>query len=229
VSSFVDLARTAIQACTPEALAIEIREPRFPALIRRFLYNQLYPNNIFSSSEVLLRDCPTISTRIKVFNSAVTTFCAPGDTSRGISRMRREFIRAAPKWQKGFPRYDVIFLNRDAKFLGVRGMDIVRIRQFFSFVHSDTTFPCALVQWYTLLGDGPDEDTGMWVVKPKENEVGESVVTIIHLDCVIRACHLIGVFGDDPIPKVRFDQSLDAFKAFYINRYADHHTFKNVF
>jgi hypothetical protein len=210
-------------------LANEIEQPKFPMLIRRFLYDQLFPDNILSSSEVSLLDCPAFSGQIRVHNSAVATFHAPCDPS-GIGGMRREHIRAVPCWRKSHSRYDCVFLNRDPDIPGVRGMDIVRVLLFFSFDLGGKVFPCALVRWFTVIGDGPDEDTGMWVVQPEVDTVGVPVLSVIHLDCVIRAAHLLPVFASNvPIPRaLHHSQTLDSFNLFYVNKFIDHHAFKIV-
>lgn len=159
-----------------------------------------------------------------MYNSAVATFYAAADPS-GIGGMRREFIRAMPSWRKGPPRYDTVFLDRNRNLPGMRGIGVVRALMFFSFDFRGVTYPCALVRWYTTLGDGPDEDTGMWVVQP-EMDAGSPVVSIIHLDCVIRSAHLVAIYGTEPIPKIQCHQSLDAFKVFYVNKFIDHHAFQ---
>jgi hypothetical protein len=197
-------------------------------LLSRFLYDQLYPDNILSSSDVPLTACPSFTGKIRVHNSAVCTFHAPSDPS-GVGGMHREHIRAVPMWRNSSCRYDCAFVNRNSDLAGMKGMDVVRILLFFSFNFSGTTYPCALVRWFTIIGDEPDEDTGMWIVQPEVNQDGLPVISIIHLDCVVRAAHLIGVFGNTPIPKtLLFSQSLDSFKFFYVNKFIDHHAFKTI-
>jgi hypothetical protein len=46
---------------------------------------------------------------------------------------------------------------------------VARILLFFLFhdVYRDEDVPRALVNWFIPDGDGPDEATGMWVVKPE--------------------------------------------------------------
>lgn len=228
VSSYVDLARTIVRTRNIYDLAIEIQQPRLPILLSHFLYDQLYPDNILSSSDVPLAACPSYTGKICVHNSAVATFHAPSDPS-GIGGMHREHIRAVPSWRKSSGRYDCVFVNRNPDLPGMKGMDVVRILLFFSFNFSGTRYPCALVRWFTIIGDEPDEDTGMWIVQPEVNEDGSPVISIIHLDCVIRAAHLIGVFGNIPIPKtLLFAHSLDSFKFFYVNRFIHHHAFKTI-
>jgi hypothetical protein len=101
---------------------------------------------------------------------------------------------------------------------------------FFSFDYRGKWYPCALARWYLRIGDEPDEDTGMWVVQPESDSDGEPVVSIIHLDCIVRAAHLIGVYGGDFIPRdLQVHESLDFFTFFYVNKFGDHHTFAIAF
>ena len=70
----------------------------------------------------------------------------------------------------------------------------------------------------------------MWMVQPAVTEDGLPDVSVIPLDCVIRAAHLLPIYGDTPIPdNVSHHNSLDAFVAFYVNKYADHHAFEIAF
>jgi len=194
-------------------------------LIRRFLYDQIYPNNVLSSSEVPLSACPSFSGKIRVHSSAIATFSAPSDPS-GPGGMRRERIRAVPSWRKGPARYDCVFLSSDPNVPGMLGMAVVRVSLFFTFSFEGKLYPCALVRWYKRYQEQPDNDTGLWTVQPEVDPVGDPVISIIHLDCIIRATHLLPVFGEDFVPKtLKFHQTLDAFKAFYVNKYIDHHTF----
>jgi hypothetical protein len=244
ITSYVDLARTVgmcfidcfdviLRTCIVRtwnvlSLAAEIQQPTFPMLIAHFLYDQLYPDNVLSASQVPLSACPSYTGKIRVHNSAVATFHAPCDPS-GIGGMRREHIRAMPSWRKGSSRYDCVFLNRDAELPGMQGMDVVRVLLFFSFDFKGTTYPSALVRWFKVVGDSPDEDTGMWIVQPEIDADGFPVISIIHLECVIRAAHLLSVFGNTVIPRaLHFSQSLDSFKSFYVNRFIDHHAFKTI-
>lgn len=69
---------------------------------------------------------------------------------------------------------------------------------YFSQLNS---FPCTLVQWYSHVGDGPDEDTGMWIVDPAVKANEEPFISILHLDCILHAAHLIGIYGKEPLPR----------------------------
>jgi hypothetical protein len=128
-------------------------------------------------------------------------------------------------WRKSAGQYDCVFLNQNSNLAGMRGMDVVHILLLFSFNFSGTTYPCALVRWFTIMGDEPDEDTGMWIVQPEVNQDSLPGISMI----ILIAAHLIGVFGNTPIPKtLLFSQSLDSFKFFYVNKFIDHHAFKTI-
>jgi len=106
----------------------------------------------------------------------------------------------------------------------MKGMFIGRARLFFSFTSCGTYYPCALVQWFAPVGE-PDEVTGMWVVKPEFEGISRRrTLDIIHLDRVVRGAHLIPVFGPSFIPEeLHFSNSLDVYRAYFVNNYIDHH------
>ena len=109
----------------------------------------------------------------------------------------------------------------------MKGLGIVRVLLFFSFDYSGTHYPCALVEWFKKVG--PDPVTGMWVVCP-DIVRGKRALSVLHLDSFLRAAHLIPVFGTCKIPKdFHYSYSLDAFNAFYVNKYIDHHAFEIAF
>ena len=207
-------------------LATKIEQPRLIELVRRFLYDQLYPDSNLPSSDVSLNACPIFFGKVSVFLSAVATYYAPSDPC-GIGGMHREHIRATPSWRRGPARYDCVFVNSRPELEGMRGLDVVRILLLFSFPFKGITYPCALVHWFSIIGEEPDEDTGMWMVRPAATEDGQPEVSVIHLDCVFRAAHLLPIYGDIPAPdNVSLYNSLDAFAGFYVNKYADHHAFE---
>lgn len=118
-------------------------------------------------------------------------------------------------------------MNSHPELEGMRGLDVVRIILLFSFPFKGITYPCAFVRWFSVIGEEPDEDTGMWMVQPAVTEDGQPEVSVIHLDCVFRAAHLLPIYGDIPTPNnVSLHNSLDAFARFYVNKYADHHAFE---
>ena len=116
-------------------------------------------------------------------------------------------------------------MEADPELPGFRGLLVARVFLFFSLKHEGNIYPCALTRWYSMVDTEPDEDTGMWIVQPDQGDDG---LDVIHLDTILRGAHLIGV-TDDFIPKIKFMESLDAFKAFYVNKYADYHTHEIAF
>jgi len=179
---------------TAQILQDELHQPDFTDLIRRFLYRQHHPNS--DSEDFLPDEVPQFHEKISLHPSAVATFYAPSDIS-GIGGMRRERIRAVPSWRRGASRYDCVFVNTDPLAEGMRGLDIARVQQFFSFKSRGVLYSCALVHWFSRVADEPNENTGMWVVEPDFKLNGSPSMDIIHLDSIVRATHLLGVCGED--------------------------------
>jgi hypothetical protein len=200
-----------------QELAAWINEPDLPILTQEFLADQLH-----LGGEVT----PLITSKVNVFHSATATFFAPSDPS-GIRGMRSECIRSTPSWQGKGPRRDCVFVTEDDEKPGVQGLNIARVRLFFSLRYDSTEFPCALVEWFTRVG--LDQVTGMWIVRPDfiRNRRNKSVV---HLDAFLRAAHLIPVYGSDRLPlEIDAAISLDTFRAYYVNKYIDHHAHEIAF
>jgi hypothetical protein len=199
-------------------------------MIRRFLYSQEHPDIDIPLKDIPISQCPSFSGKVKVFPSAVATFYAPSDQS-GIGGMYRERIRAVRSWRGGAPRRDCIFVEQDTDQPGFRGLYGARVIAFLSLKTSDDiAYPCALVTWFSAINDEPCPDVGMWMVEPDLDANGEREMSIIHLDSILRAAHLIPVYGDHPVPRhFKHTNSLDLFAAFYINKYADHHSHEIAF
>jgi hypothetical protein len=188
----------------------------------------LYPHSEVSGSDIDLSECPEPRGAADVFSSAVATFYAPSDLC-GTGGMHRERIHATPVWKKGetsTPRYDCVLVSTNPTLPGMLGLQVARIHLFFSFRFNTTVYSCALVQWFETIGDEPDRDTGMWMVKPEYIGQKQSR-SVIHLDCITRGTHLLPVFDEKFIPHdSHYSETLDTFRAFYVNKYIDHHTFE---
>ena len=212
-----------VRKAFPEDIAAEIELPEFPVLIRQFIYNQKHSDDVSNAS---VPDLPMFYDKITIYSSALATFHAPSNIS-GIGGMCRKRIRAMKSWRNGPGRYDTIFVNMDSSMDGMRGLDVARVRLFFSLCYDGVEYPCALVRWFSRVGDSPDEHTGMWVVQLDDDEYPPS---IIHLDSVVRAAHLLPVFGLERVSKaLSFTDTLDNFTRFYVNKFADHHAFETIF
>jgi len=223
----VILAKTLVAQETPATIATRVQCPDFPFLIRRFLYGQLAGHED-PTDDIPQSSLPIINpaTKFSVYHSAIATFFAPSDLS-GIGGMRSERIRALPSWRNGPSRYDTVLVSTDRQLEGMISLDVARVRLFFSFTHEDIEYPCALINWYDRVSNSQDEDTGMWIVKPVP---GSSAV--IHIDAIPRCAHLIPVFGQNFIDRsinLTYNNSLDAFLCYYVNKYADHHMHEIVY
>jgi hypothetical protein len=142
--------------------------------------------------------------------------------------MRREYIRAVSSWRNGQARYDTVLVNSDPEIGGVHGFEVARVFLLFSFRHEDIEYPCALIQWYSHVGDEPDDETGLWMVEPDTNDAGDPHLAIIHLDSIYRAVHLLPAHRNNTFVErtITMHSSLDMFQLFYINRFADHQSFE---
>ncbi|ETW85214.1 hypothetical protein HETIRDRAFT_168529 [Heterobasidion irregulare TC 32-1] len=69
------------------------------------------------------------------------------------------------------------------------------------------TYPCALVEWFSAIGDDPNEDTSMWIVEPDLDIDGNHATSVIHLESIVRAAHLIPVYGEEFLPPHAVDPS----------------------
>ncbi|KAJ6610863.1 hypothetical protein B0H10DRAFT_2290441 [Mycena sp. CBHHK59/15] len=212
----VILAKTPIRGYlrNPTALAQHLNLPQLVPLICRFLYLQDNPNHDLNVplSQVPLEDCPD-----------APAFYAPSDQS-GIRGMLHERIRAVWSWRGAAARHNCVFVEGDPDLPGFQGLLAARVLLFMSFKHRGIIYPCALVTWFSAIGDEPCPDVGMWMVKPDVDRRGERVMDIIHVDTILRGAHLIGIYGDSFLPRhFRYSDTLDRFTAFYINKYTDHH------
>ncbi|KAF7982136.1 hypothetical protein HWV62_29873 [Athelia sp. TMB] len=223
----VQLAKVATAAKVDvQTLAEQICQPDLKPLIQQFLQEQLTPIDERLSSPTAL---PFFKETISTFPSAQAIFYAPSDIC-GTGGMRKERIRAVPSWYKGPARYDTVFVETDANAKGMRALDVARVRLFFSFTFRGIVYPCALVHWLQRVDEAPDEATGMWIVEPELDEDGNRLAAVLHLDTIVRAAHLIGVYGNTQIPRgILPAHSLDIFSSYYVNKFADHHTFEIAF
>ncbi|KDQ31981.1 hypothetical protein PLEOSDRAFT_1091908 [Pleurotus ostreatus PC15] len=206
---------------------LNINIPKLHGLTRRFLYNHLYPHAHYSSNDITLDDCPEIHSKVSVYHSAVATFFAPSDMS-GIRGMRCERIHSTPDWRGSGEQRDTAFVVEDQEHPGSEGMAVVCVLLLFSFKYDDMLIPCTLVRWFKRYSQRPNVNTGMWIVRPETTGQNDMpVLLVVHLDSMLRLAHLLPVFGPAYLPSpFSHMHSLDAFKAFYINRYIDHHAFE---
>nr|GAT47351.1 predicted protein [Mycena chlorophos] len=138
--------------------------PRLPDLLRRFLDAQDNPDRD-PSVEVPLDTCPPVPARVMTYPSAIATFYAPSDQC-GKGGLLSERIRSVHRWRGGPARNDCVYVGGDDALPGFRGLLAARVLAFMSVKHQQQTIPCALVTWFSAIGEEPDGDTGMWMVEP---------------------------------------------------------------
>jgi hypothetical protein len=207
-------------------LAVYIDQPHLAELIQCFLHAQ--SNETDDNADIPLMLCPPFDSEIMVFHSATSTIHT--SDHRSTRGMCHKVIRSTPSWcHKGACR-DCIFVEHNTKVSGMRGLDVVCMLMFMSFMSGDMSYPCALVHWFTHVSEEPDELTGMWMVQPEWLVDGSPILAVIPTDCILCSAHLIPIFGKDFIPKDHhFSMTLDIFTAYYVNRFIDHHMFKTIF
>ncbi|KLO08862.1 hypothetical protein SCHPADRAFT_893538 [Schizopora paradoxa] len=219
----------------------QVQWPEFPAELDRFVYDILHPNEAIDSEDEVDEDIriPHVQSNINIVASATAVFYAPSDIC-GVGGMRKEIIRVTPSWRGGAARHDCVFVQTDRNTPGFRGLDVARIKVLFSFKHDGRDFSCALVHWFKRVADSPDSDTGMWVVQLEYYREGPVLrnreqperpqQSIISVDTIVRAAHLIPVYGSEFIPHdVNLSNVLTRFNKYYVNKYADHHSYEIVF
>jgi hypothetical protein len=217
---------------TPEAgyptdllsLAEHLNLPDLPLLVRRFLFEQLNPDEL-SAAQQPWENLPDIQSKVSVFHSARAIFYAPSDVS-GSYGMRRQIIRSTPSWRQKEARYDCVLVVEDQVKPGMRGLIVGRVRAFLSFSYNETVYPCALIDRFKWVGRGPDPVTGLWKVQ-LELTGSQPIQSVVHIETILRNVHLIPVFGTGSIPhQLHYSNSLDVFSLYYVNKYTDQHLFE---
>ncbi|KAJ6613852.1 hypothetical protein B0H10DRAFT_2269648 [Mycena sp. CBHHK59/15] len=215
----VTLARTPLRNYprNPHSLAHRLGLPALPSLIQQFLYAQDHPELDVPLAEIALDDCLDPPGSVRVFPLSVATYYAPSDQS-------------VCSWRGGPACHDCVYMEQDTEQPGFCRLLAARVLLFMSFKHASVEYPCALVTWFSAIGDDPCPDIGMWMVEPDIDHRNHRVLDIIHIDSILHRAHLIPIFGEDfPPCNFKYSSSLDSFKAFYINKYADHHSHEIAF
>lgn len=211
-----------------DVLADTIAQENIAELLRSFLFQQLHPD----MTSVAPNTLPPFNSRVSVHPSALAFFHAPSDLC-GTEGISSERIRAVPSWQGGAGRYDCIYVETNAEAPGMLGLDVAQVNAFLSFTHDTILYPCALVSWFSRIGDKPDNNTHMWMLQA-DFEDDESTVrhcSVISINSIIRAAHLMPMFGSGFTRKALTPAlSLTTiFRGWYANKYIDHHAFELAF
>ncbi|EIW82031.1 hypothetical protein CONPUDRAFT_152917 [Coniophora puteana RWD-64-598 SS2] len=194
-------------------LANELYLPMFDLLyqVRCFLQEQLSPS-------------PDVD--IFIYNLAIATFCAPSNIC-GTAGMTSERIQSTLNWRNEAARHDCVFVSTNSEVSSMLGMEVAWVLAFFGFDYQSKYYRCALIHWFSQVRDVQDEDTGMYIVAPDYNDDGTSLLAVVPINSLVCAAHLIPFYGDKFIPEgLKHYSSYNNFFGFYINRYADHHSFE---
>ena len=69
----------------------------------------------------------------------------------------------------------------------------------------------------------------MWMVRPSYLDDGSLNLAVIDVDSIVRAAHLLPVFGNESIPHdTAAHNSLDCSNVFCVNCFVDHHAFELI-
>ena len=80
------------------------------------------------------------------------------------------------------------------------------------------------------LGGSVDENMDMWVSEPNILDDGRHQAAVFHLDTIVHLVHLLPIYGEEWAPRgMKYTDSLDTFSEFYVNKFADYHTFEIAF
>lgn len=189
--------------------------PDLPQKVANFVRKQL--------GDAVGQEPIVVTSRPYVYHSATAVFHSPSDPS-GAGGMRKELIRACPSWRKRGPRYDCVYVVTDLKAPGFDGLHVARVWLFFAFQYCGVRYECALVHWYREEDNEPDDLTGMWIVEKEYDHRGDPYTSVIHIDSILRAAHLIPVFGTRAVDIHHdFRKTLDTYDRFYVNKYIDCH------
>ncbi|KAH9021445.1 hypothetical protein EDB85DRAFT_1871864 [Lactarius pseudohatsudake] len=67
----------------------------------------------------------------------------------------------------------------------------------------------------------------MWLVEREYNWDQKPHLAVVHIDTIFRAVHLLPYFGQEHVRKgFSYTDTLDTYANFYVNKYADHHSFE---
>jgi hypothetical protein len=67
----------------------------------------------------------------------------------------------------------------------------------------------------------------MWVVERETRADGSPLVDFIRVNTILRSCHLLPLYGNKMLSRdITHNNSLDVFKTYYLNKYADYHAFE---
>ncbi len=200
-------------------LVRQIKLPRFVELLSQYMsYHSDIPYVNFAHplpnswhENVPLSTYPSVKIRRRALSS-------------GGSEERSELVRATETWRKGPGRFDTVFVQErpGTQTISSGGLSVARVRLFFLFFFAGKFHQCAFVTNYQL-DTSQDPDTGMWIARRGRHPQSR----VIPLTQILRAAHLIPVYGTKRVPKGHSaSETLDKYATFYVNKYIDYDSFE---
>ena len=197
--------------------------PSLPALILKFLYEQQNPGLTVPIEDIPLSECLSYTGKVYTYPSAIARFHAPSNKS-GLGGMLWEWLWSVPRWHGGAERCDYVFIAQDEDLPGFHGLLVRQVLGFIKLTHEGITYPAAVISWFEMIGTHPCPQMNMWKVRHDLGANGQWQLKIVHLDTIVQGVHLISIAGSAYIPyELDYTNSLDAFKAFYVNIFIDYH------
>ncbi|KAF8175511.1 hypothetical protein K438DRAFT_1771121 [Mycena galopus ATCC 62051] len=183
---------------TLQALAAHIQQPQLPALLHRFLQEELHSTPDDNTHPRLLRHVQSLPVESSSTILPSRVFYAPSNLS-SAGGMYCENIRSNPNWHR-YPRHDTVLVDAGAAVM--RGLVIGHV---------------------SCSSPSPSLSAALNVVE-LERCRRVPMLVIIPVDSIAQGAHLIGVYGTAALPEdFHFSDSLDAFNTYFVNPYADHH------
>ena len=158
-------------------LTISINAPKIGPLFLRFLCMYDLADEHLLDSGHRTKDLKAMIVR------SATCVYFPLSNHNGIA-LKREILHATPSWRNSLPRHDIV-LVKTGLVPGPHGLSVAQLHLLFSFTKLNTRHDVALIQWYSYLGDSPDEDIGMWVVKKERGSDGLPIIDFIYIDAIV--------------------------------------------
>ncbi|KAH8976953.1 hypothetical protein EDB86DRAFT_3068202 [Lactarius hatsudake] len=119
--------------------------------------------------------------------------------------------------------------DEDTSDLETLGVSLFNSASSIFLAPSDLCGIHVLVWWYTLSDSSGhrDEVTGMWLVEREYNRDQKPHLAVMHINTLFCAVHLLPYFSQELVRKgFSYTDTLDSYAIFYVNKYADHHSFK---
>ena len=62
---------------------------------------------------------------------------------------------------------------------------MAQVYLFFSFKNDNVSYLCALIHWFSTVGDASDDESTMWIVEPDYLPGNMPFLEVVHLDSIL--------------------------------------------